>query len=389
MEKLAYYLQIGTTTSSAVFAFVFLFYNWKKKLFKKLLALQFLILSFGLFISFLAFNDLFLLVPHLSRTGLLCALLIPPIQFLAIQRGLFSEQLKKADVFHFLPAIVYVINFFNYFLLTADEKIIVLQKHSIAEFNEGFLPAFILPALSILQTTFYLVWFVFLIKKIRKNIATDFLLKFIYFIMVYMVFHYIPATMAILFYYDDHNISSWLPVFYASANLFFFFKVLSTPEWLFYQNQFPKAPLPDKPTAIIEEVSPLETYLIATLSPNKTELSSAEKQLFQKFTEVIEAERLFLSPKFSQKTVADQLGISEYKVRLLLEKVYSLKFSEFANYRKTYFLLHEMRKNPQWQKYSFVAIARKLGYMSTNSFYLNFKKIAGATPKEFFNHTKS
>jgi AraC-like DNA-binding protein len=44
-----------------------------------------------------------------------------------------------------------------------------------------------------------------------------------------------------------------------------------------------------------------------------------------------------------------------------------------------------MRKNPQWQKYSFVAIARKLGYLSTNSFYLNFKRISGFTPKEYFD----
>jgi YesN/AraC family two-component response regulator len=44
-----------------------------------------------------------------------------------------------------------------------------------------------------------------------------------------------------------------------------------------------------------------------------------------------------------------------------------------------------MRKNKQWQRYSFVAIARKLGYMSVNSFYLNFKRIAGVTPKEYFS----
>ena len=44
-----------------------------------------------------------------------------------------------------------------------------------------------------------------------------------------------------------------------------------------------------------------------------------------------------------------------------------------------------MRKNPQWQKYSFVAIARKLGYLSVNSFYLNFKRISGVTPKEYFD----
>ena len=83
--------------------------------------------------------------------------------------------------------------------------------------------------------------------------------------------------------------------------------------------------------------------------------------------------------------MAEKLDVSEYKIRLIVEKAYGIKFSEFSNYRKTYFLLNEMRKNPQWKKYSFVAIARKLGYLSTNSFYLNFKRISGVTPKEYFD----
>jgi AraC-like DNA-binding protein len=125
--------------------------------------------------------------------------------------------------------------------------------------------------------------------------------------------------------------------------------------------------------------------LITKLSPKKLQLNYEETRLFDQFTKIIEAEQFFLNPDFSQKNVAEKLDVSEYKIRVIIEKAYEIKFSEFANYRKTYFLLNEMRKNPQWQKYSFVAIARKLGYLSTNSFYLNFKRISGVTPKEYFD----
>jgi AraC-like DNA-binding protein len=387
MEKLAYYLQIGTTTSSIVFAFVFVFYNWNKSMFKKLLALQFIILGYGMFINFIAFNDFFKLFPHLSRTGLLCALLIPAIQFLSIYRGLGKQKLKWKDAFHFLPALLYIINFFNYFILSASEKIIILENNSIAKFNEGFLPAYFLPILSLFQTTVYLVWIGLLIRKFKKEIASKSLLEFIYFMMIYMAFHYLPPIMVILYYYDAHAITNWLPVIFAVVNLMFFFKILATPEWLFYH----KSPIENsnatKAVTILSkrEKNPLESSLILKLSPKKLELFGEELRLFERFTAIVEAERLFLDPTFSQKGVAEKLGVSEYKIRLLLDKAYGIKFSEFTNYRRTYFLLNEMRKNPQWQRYSFVAIARKLGYMSANSFYMNFKRITGVTPKEYFN----
>jgi AraC-like DNA-binding protein len=386
MKQLAYYLQIGTTTSSVVFALVFIFYNWNKSLFKTLLIIQFVIYSFGLFIHFIALNNFFSVFPHLTRTGLLCALLIPPIQFLALKRGLKRENIKWLDLLHFLPAIIYIVNYYNYFILPASSKLQLLHENSIAAFSEGFLAPFILPLLSLIQTTFYLIWFLFLYNNFKKTIQSKALLRFIRFIMVFMVFHYLPVFMVILFYHDNHSIANWLPVIYALATLFFFFKILSTPEWLFEEikiktdqktepfNEFKK-----------EELSKQEQLIIEKLSPKKTMLSKEELHILGNFTKFVEAERLFLNPSFSQKGVAEKLGVSEYKIRLLLDKAYGIKFSEFTNYRRTYFLLNEMRKNPQWKHYSFVAIARKLGYMSANSFYMNFKRITGVTPKEYFN----
>jgi AraC-like DNA-binding protein len=389
MEKLAYYLQIGTTTSSAVFALVFVFYNWNKNLFNKLLSIQFVILSFGLFIHFLALNDFFVLFPHLSRTGLLCAFLIPPIQFLAIYKGLRQIKLQWKDTLHFLPALLYIINYYNYFILSESEKLLLLENNSLAEFKEGFLPAFFLPMLSILQTSFYLVWFGFMVKKLKATIRSKYLLQFTFFIMFHMISQYLPVIMVALYYHDEHTINNWLPIVYALINIGFFFKILATPEWLLFDSEIGhnEEEKNNKMTVFsLRETSPLEASLIAKLSPKKTKLNYEEKQLFDQFTEAVEVDRLFLQPAFSQKNIAEKLKVSEYKIRLLIDKAYEMKFSEFSNYRKTYFLLNEMQKNPQWQRYSYVAIARKLGYLSANSFYLNFKKISGVTPKEYFEN---
>lgn len=388
MEKVAYYIQIGTTTSSMVFALVFIFYNWNKSLFKKLLSIQFVVLAYGLFVSFIALNNFLTLFPHVSRTGLLCALLIPPIQFLAVSSSLKNRKLQWKDSWHFLPVLLYLINYFNYFILSAEKKIVLLENNSIAAFNEGFLPAFLLPILSLLQTTFYLTWLGLLIRKIQKEITLIPIRHFYYFMLIYMVFHYLPSMMLILNHYDNHAITSWIPIIYATVNLIFFFKILATPEWLFYQKNQPPIPnsiTTQKPLITIKEISPLEEILLTKLTPNKTQLSSDEEQLFDRFTTVVEAEQFFLNPSFSQKEVADKLEVSEYKIRQLIDKTYGIKFSDFTNNRRIYFLLLEMQNNSNWHRYSFMAIARKLGYLSANSFYMNFKKISGLTPKEYFN----
>jgi AraC-like DNA-binding protein len=177
-----------------------------------------------------------------------------------------------------------------------------------------------------------------------------------------------------------------MPVIYAAVNLMVFFKILATPEWLFYHKPSTVEVSAIKPTTTSrQDPSLLELRLITMLSPKKIQFNIEENRLFERFTEAVEADQFFLLPNFSQKNVAEKLDVSEYKIRLIVEKAYGIKFSEFSNYRKTYFLLNEMRKNPQWQKYSFVAIARKLGYLSVNSFYLNFKRISGVTPKEYFD----
>jgi AraC-like DNA-binding protein len=386
MEKLAYFLQIVTTISSAIFAIVFLFYNWNKSVFKKLLAVQFLVISYGLFINFLAINNFFSYFPHLSRTGLLCAFLIQPIQFLAIYKSFTDKKFHWLDVLHFLPAVLYIANFYNYFILSTSEKIVILESNSVARFAEGFLPDYFLPIFSIFQTTFYILWFGFLLKKIKKEISSKTVLYFIYFMMIYMVFHFLPPVMVVLYYYDTHSITSWMPVIYAAVNLMVFFKILATPEWLFYHKPSTVEVSAIKPTTTSrQDPSLLELRLITMLSPKKIQFNIEENRLFERFTEAVEADQFFLLPNFSQKNVAEKLDVSEYKIRLIVEKAYGIKFSEFSNYRKTYFLLNEMRKNPQWQKYSFVAIARKLGYLSVNSFYLNFKRISGVTPKEYFD----
>ncbi len=385
MNELAYYLQLGTASISAVMAVVFAYYNWKKGLFNQILSLQFMLVAYGLFVSFFAFNNLFVVYPHVSRTGLLCAMLLPPLSFLALEKGIGKKRIRAIDLLHLAPAALYIVNFWNYFPLSAAEKVAVLQNYSIGEFEEGYLPPYFLPAVSIAQTTFYLIAYASLIKKIKPALASNPVRHLVYYIFGYLILNYLPPIMGALHYYDAQAITSWMPVLYASANIFFFFKVLGTPEWLFGLHATNSSKPSPRVALKVDEPLEIEQQIMDLLSPKTLELSADEMDLFSRFTKIIEADKLYLSPNFTQKNLAVQLHTSEYKLRLLLDKTYAMKFSDFLNYRKIYYCINEYRKNPQWKKFSIAAIARILGYSSVNSFYLNFKRITGLTPKDYFN----
>lgn len=382
MEQLIYYLHIGAFTLSCILTFIFGFYNYKKNVFTKLLTALFLVISYGLFINFIAFNGLFLTFPHTSRTGLLCVFLIPVLFYLAIDKGILNNKWKKIDILHFVPAFLYILNYVGYFLSSRETKLYFIEHGSIVSFKEGFLPAYFLPIVALVGNLFYLIRLLYLFPQFKKVIKHGFYLVFIYITTGYLLLNNVPVIMVLLLYYDKHNFLAGLPIFYALANLAFIFIFLSTPEWRFNttaKKEYKGTHVETNPSTIIEN------SIIQRLSPKKTLLNTEESEILEAFTRKVESEKRYCKPQFTQKVLAAELGVSEYKLRITLEKAYEMKFSEFANYRRIYFGLVEYRKNPHWKKYTTAAIAKKLGYNSMNSFHLNFKKCTGLTPKEFFN----
>jgi AraC-like DNA-binding protein len=382
MENFVYYLHIGAFTLSCILTFIFGLYNFKKSIFTKLLTVLFFVISYGLFINFVAFNGLFVKFPHLSRTGLLCVFLIPVLIYFALEKGILMRKWHKIDSLHFIPALLYVINYVPYYILSSEEKLLFIQRESIGSFKEGFIPAYFLPLLAILANVLYLIRVIYLLPKFKKSIKSKFYLIFVYINIGYLLLNNIPVILALLMYYDNNNFLAVLPVFYAISNLGFILNYLAIPEWRF--NNALKKERKNIPNEN-KKRNDLENKFIQKLAPKKILLNDEESKILEDFIRLTESEKRYCKPQFTQKIIAEELGISEYKLRITLEKSYEMKFSDYANYRRIYYGLVEYRKNPAWKKYTTAAIANKIGYNSMNSFHLNFKKYTGLTPKEFFN----
>ena len=233
MMLLYYYLHLGMTSLSIVVAMIYVYYNWKKDFLKKILSVNFIFLSLGQIVGFMAMNDLFLVLPHVSRTGMLFVFLVAATTFIIIDKYLHKSSWKAKDLFHYIPAIIYTINYLPYFLSSSSEKIAILKNHKIANYDEGFLPNFTIPAMAMGQIVFYSVYALFLWKKNQVSARKSLNVTFFGMLIFLIIGLGLPVSMTIFNIYDKHKVSHILPILYNISNLFIFYKFLMNPHWIF------------------------------------------------------------------------------------------------------------------------------------------------------------
>lgn len=383
-----YYLQLSNASIAMTLAIVYLYYNWKRNLFFKFISIAFIVLGYGLFVNFLAFNDLFLIFPHFSRTGMLCVLLIPPLVYLAYKLSLKEDGLSLKNLIHFGFPLVFVLNYAPYFIKSAEEKKEILSEYSIASFGEGLMPSYVFPVLALIQNALYIAVFMkqYKIKHLKRNINNW---DFIDHIFILLVLHFLPVIMVLLNLYDTNNITHLLSVIYTLGNIFIFYLIMSSPKFIINKSrqkiEHNLSQNVDKKTAIDKTYAYLNTFHKAT-SLSVSNLNIEEKTNFINFELKFIKNLSYLQINTNQRRIANELKLSEYKLRMLITKAYGIKFNDLVNYLRIQYLIENYHKDRKWKNLTFKSISNELGYLSVNSFYENFKKITGYTPGEIFKN---
>lgn len=383
-----YYLQLSNASIAMTLAIVYLYYNWKRNLFFKFISIAFIVLGYGLFVNFLAFNDLFLIFPHFSRTGMLCVLLIPPLVYLAYKLSLKEDGLSLKNLIHFGFPLVFVLNYAPYFIKSAEEKKEILSEYSIASFGEGLMPSYVFPVLALIQNALYIAVFMkqYKIKHLKRNINNW---DFIDHIFILLVLHFLPVIMVLLNLYDTNNITHLLSVIYTLGNIFIFYLIMSSPKFIINKSrqkiEHNLSQNVDKKTAIDKTYAFLNTFHKAT-SLSVSNLNIEEKTNFINFELKFIKNLSYLQINTNQRRIANELKLSEYKLRMLITKAYGIKFNDLVNYLRIQYLIENYHKDRKWKNLTFKSISNELGYLSVNSFYENFKKITGYTPGEIFKN---
>lgn len=382
------FLYIAMMAISFLVTVVYVAFNWNNKLFGRLMSITFILITYGLFTSFCASQGFFSYFPHIARTGYLVLLTVSPLLYLSLTRGLPEKPLKGMDVIHFIPALLYFINYLPFFLLSGDEKVKIFESPEFITFDEGWImPKYFVIILSVGQIFFYLtlsslkLFLPALKNKLLPKKEKRFLLTF----FIYLLLLLLPPLATVITGFTGTYPSSPILLTYISSQLIFFIVLLSQPSFL-YSKKFKPANTSKTITQNQEEplveVKSLEKRY--TLSPNKG-LSFDSEQILAEINQFFEIKKPYLNYEFDQKTLTEELGISGYQLRNVLKEAFSISFSDFVNYHRIMYLITMLEQDPRWKNYTMATLANSIGFKSTNSLYLAFKKIMNMTPKEYID----
>ncbi|GFD92692.1 hypothetical protein KUL156_24810 [Alteromonas sp. KUL156] len=137
--------------------------------------------------------------------------------------------------------------------------------------------------------------------------------------------------------------------------------------------------------------------LISVISNNKT--TEIEKKEYN-IDEILEAKILnefrniansldFLKPDFSVNYIAEKLNTNTTYISFVFNKYYEESFKQYCTKLKINYVVHKLKTDKIFRKYSIQAIAEEIGYTNASAFTRAFKKHIGVTPSVFLKDLKN
>ncbi|WP_158250502.1 AraC family transcriptional regulator [Aquimarina sp. I32.4] len=109
---------------------------------------------------------------------------------------------------------------------------------------------------------------------------------------------------------------------------------------------------------------------------------SRDNRYFKKLEFMLCDQHVYRDPDLSRDLVAEELGISPGYLSQIVNSITDKNFSAYINS----FRVEEVKQmivDPDFHKYSLLAIGLEAGFKSKTTFYKTFKKETGSTPSEF------
>lgn len=120
---------------------------------------------------------------------------------------------------------------------------------------------------------------------------------------------------------------------------------------------------------------------------NNFELLTKENPYFKKLEMLCEVHQIYRDTTLNREKVAEKLGISAGYVSQLVNAITG---DNFANYINNYRVeaVKKMILDPEYERYSLLAMGLESGFTSKTTFHNAFKKATGITPNTYRNTNK-
>jgi AraC-like DNA-binding protein len=376
---IVYFISVVIGFITGIILFI---YSVKKNKSNLPLAYTFLSLSIAIFFGLLTYSGLFVHFPELYRFGNIFGYVFAPLPFIYVQSITKNRAFLWTDLLHFIPALIYIFDFFPVFMLSSEEKLALIQLeindiNSFTAYRQSWIfpDGFHQTFRTILISVYWLLQGLVLIqwKRGKKDPFNSFEKEWVTWIIFFMTFQFL---MFFPFY---------LTFFFISKELIFSLIHLTAAVLLvlsaFLLYLFPR---------LIYGLNELKyvSDQIVNIEPSQQNLKKEPlpENKLKEFGEIlnkwIEEKKVFLNPGYSIRDLAKDTQIPYYQIAEFINHYLNTSFSDLMNERRIDYCV-ELFKNGNFSNYTLEAISQECGFNNRNSFASAFKKFKGVTPSEF------
>lgn len=359
-------------------------YTFKTKNHNYLLALFFILLSYPILVLFLINTGFIKFLPHIYRTGTIAYLLYMPASYLYIRNIITDSKISKLDLFHLIPALIYIVDYFPFFFVSAAEKIAFMQSKELSKMvlyyyeSRFFVPGFYIIFKYILAFFYWisqllLLMRVFRIKNPEFRNENSVWLRWLTIFVLSQIFLFLPMFKILKAGYGDDELTVFLFIggFTGLTSIFLFV--------------FPQILYGIKGVIL----TGTENNLI-TSDPKIQNEKTAQRYLSKdKMDEIVVAindhlneKRSFLDKQYSMTKLANELNIPPQYVSAVINERENMNFNDYINNLRIQYCIELLNRNGH-KHYKLESVADKCGFNNRNTFTIAFKKVTGKTPMKY------
>ncbi len=381
------FIHLAATTLGIVSGIVILYFGIKKNTTNLPLALAQITLAMAVWVSFAIVSKLLVHWPFLFRTGSFLALLFVPFPFLYVHYYTQKRSWKWYDILHFIPALIYLVDFWPIFMLTNQQKLALIMQEindqnllSLLRDSRFFGPGFHQPFRVILFSGYWLAQCFILHRWLKKQTSLSYAERvWKNWVIVYLFFQ---ACLALPFYLTFIWIDKSL-TYHMVQTTSAIWLVLSSFLLLVYPSLL-HGQQPSKEPRKSRKLKPVigENGHSPDLGDHKLE------NIKRVIDQGLDKDLLFLKPGLTINEFSKDIGIPVYQISKCITQYTGMGFIDLINQKRIIYCVQKLDSG-NWKNFKVEAIALECGFNSRNSFTNAFKKITGVPPSEYKPSTDS
>ncbi len=360
-----------------------------------LLVLLYWLFLFGTIVPFLIFTGNIIYLPHLFRTTHIASLIYLPLSYLYISQSFTPRRLQYKDLLHLLPLLIYLVDYFPFFIKTGSEKVAIYQQLSTIQRDISFQEGWFMPPKShvvIRYVQMIIYWILqFRLLRISMGVSSKSVLKenpdqikWLCWFTGSQLLIILPPFTSLLLGFDMSTRFLILVSSLVSGCIQCYF-LLMHPEILYgIKGAIIEADTPE----LVEEgtetknLPPQESSRSAPLYyMSEALLDSIQIELDQYLTH----SKPYLKQGFNMAELAKATQFSVHQLSGYINKRCNMNFYSLINqFRINY--CKEKFESKEYLDKTLEAIAQESGFQSRSTFIRAFKKSTGLTPTEYIRN---